>query len=69
METWRLTKRQYRQLQQIWERLPDLSETFSATGVHYELVQLLNEFGFHPVDSFDAVHKAEELLTIPPQES
>ena len=68
MEAWRLTRRQYRQLQRLWERLPEPTETFSATGVHYELVQLLLDFGFSPMDSFDAVQLAEELLTTAPQE-
>ncbi len=68
MEAWKLTTRQYRQLQRLWERIPDPTETFSATGVHYELVQMLNDFGFSLVDSFDAVELAEQLLTTSPRE-
>lgn len=69
MEAWKLTRRQYRQLQHIWERLPDPTETFSATKAF--TMNLSNScliFGFSPVDSFDAVSVSEELLTTPPRE-
>jgi hypothetical protein len=41
---------------------PPLADGFSASGEHYVLFNLLNQFGFHPFSREQAMELTEELL-------
>jgi len=41
---------------------PDPSESFSASGEHYILTDLLNKLGYHPQSREEAYELAEALL-------
>lgn len=62
-----LTRPQYRKLHKLFDSIQLTSSDFSAGGQHYDLVALLNDFGFSPYNSYDAIHLAEELLATRPQ--
>ena len=68
MEQWRLTIEQRDALKSLWENIPEATETFSASGLHHVLIGMLESFGFSPVDSYDAMQLAEELIALPPRE-
>ncbi len=57
----KLTEDQYFALQQQWENTPELYGT-SASGEHYQLMHLLNRFGYRPRSVQEAMKLAEELL-------
>ena len=58
----KLTRSQYYALQEQFERLPDLGASYSSSGEHYQLIALLNTFGFHPSGRDEAIKLAERLL-------
>lgn len=64
MATWKLTRMQFMTLQKLFEQIEMTSSDFSARGLHYDLIALLNDFGFYPVNSYAAIELAEELLSI-----
>jgi len=58
----RLLKWQYDELNIQYQNTPPLSDGFSASGEHYILFHLLNQFGFRPNSREEAMELAEELL-------
>ena len=58
----RLLKWQYDELNAQYGRTPDLAEGWSASGEHYILFNLLNQFGFKPKSREEAMRLTEELL-------
>lgn len=66
MEKWRLTQQQYDQLNRLFEQIQMTSSDYSASGLHYVLIALLQGFGFTPYNSYDAIQLAEELLSSEP---
>jgi len=58
----RLLKWQYDELNIQYARTPPLSDGVSASGEHYILFHLLNQFGFRPWSREEAMELAEELL-------
>ena len=54
---------QWAALDNIYSQLPDLGSSYSASGMHYQLISLLNSFGYHPSGREDAVKTAERLLS------
>lgn len=63
MATWKLTRTQFMRLQKLFEQIDITSSDFSAGGLHYDLIALLNDFGFYPENSYAAIELAEELLS------
>ncbi|MBL8055168.1 MAG: hypothetical protein JNK29_00655, partial [Anaerolineales bacterium] len=45
----RLTRQQYDELYTQFSRTPDPAEGFSETGEHWQLMALLNQWGFYPM--------------------
>lgn len=64
MATWKLTRQQYQKLDKLFEQTEITSSDFSAGGLHYDLIAILNDFGFYPENSYAAIELAEELLSI-----
>lgn len=58
----RLTREQYIALDIQYQRTPPLTDSVSASGEHYILLYLLNQFGFHPNSREETMRLAEELL-------
>jgi hypothetical protein len=58
----RLTREQYIALDIQYQRTPPLADGVSASGEHYILFYLLNQFGFYPNSREAAMELAEELL-------
>lgn len=58
-----LSRSQYEQLDCQYANTPSLDDGFSASGEHYILVHLLNEFGYHPHSREEAFEITEKLLT------
>ena len=58
----RLTEQQYFELQDQFDRTPGLYDGVIASGEHYMLVALLNQFGYHPRSRQEAIELAQELL-------
>ncbi len=59
----RLRKWQYDELNIQYARTPPLSDGVSASGEHYILFHLLNQFGFYPNSREQAMELAEQLLS------
>lgn len=57
-----LTEQQYFELQDQFDRTPGLHDGTLASGEHYMLMALLNEFGYHPRSREEALDLAQELL-------
>ena len=57
-----LTKDQYFRLDTQFAQTPALNDGFLASGEHYLLQALLNEFGLYPHSREEAMDLAEELL-------
>jgi len=58
----KLTQQQYFELQDQFDRTPGLQDGVLASGEHYLLVALLNQFGYHPRTRQEALELAQELL-------
>ena len=58
----RLKHWQYNELDAQYAQTPALSDGWSASGEHYQLVHLLNQFGLHPNSREQAMELTEELL-------
>jgi hypothetical protein len=58
-----LTRAQYDELQQQFNRLPDLATSYEVTGEHYMLIHMLNRLGYYPGDRREAIEIAEGLLS------
>jgi len=58
-----LTREQWDKLNDQFQRTPDPDEGSSASGEHYILVHILNQFGFHPTSRRAAIKLAERLLS------
>lgn len=58
----RLTREQYIALDIQYQRTPPLSDSVSASGEHYILLYLLNQFGFRPNSREAMLELAAELL-------
>lgn len=63
MGTSKLTRQQYNNLNKLFEQIDMTSSDFSAGRLHYDLIALLNDFGFYPENSYAAIELAEELLS------
>ena len=59
----KLTRSQFDMLQEQFDKLPDMSTSYSSSGEHYRLMHLLNGFGYHPSSREDATDLAERLLS------
>ncbi len=58
-----LTRAQWERLNDQFQRTPDPNEGSSASGEHYILVHILNQFGFRPTSRNAAMKLAERLLS------
>ena len=58
----KLTEDEYIMLENLMENVPDPNETYTATGWHYELTALLQQFGYRPIGRFEAYELAQQLL-------
>lgn len=58
-----LTRAQWDKLNDQFQRTPDPDEGSSASGEHYILVHILNQFGFRPTSRRAAIKLAERLLS------
>jgi hypothetical protein len=58
----RLTEQEYFDLQDQFDRTPGLYDGTMASGEHYQLVALLNSFGYRPRSRQEAIELAQELL-------
>lgn len=58
-----LSRSQYEQLDCQYAHTPPLDDGFSASGEHYQLVHLLNKFGYHPHSREESFEITEKLLT------
>ncbi|MDM8521628.1 hypothetical protein QUF64_16405 [Anaerolineales bacterium HSG6] len=59
----KLTRKQWEKLDIQYANTPPLTDSMSASGEHYILIHLLNEFGFHPHSREEAMELTEELLS------
>jgi hypothetical protein len=59
----KLTREQWEMLDVQYANTPPLEESFSASGEHYILINLLNRFGFYPHSREEAMELTEELLS------
>jgi hypothetical protein len=59
----KLTYEQWVALDDLYGQLPDLGASYSASGLHYQLMALLNSFGYHPNSREEAVQLAGRLLS------
>ena len=58
----RLTRQQYDELYTQFRRTPDPGEGFSEAGEHWQLMALLNKWGFPTLGRQQAVALAQALL-------
>lgn len=58
----KLTEDEYITLENLMQEVPDPNETFSATGMHYDLAALLIKLGFRPVGRYETYAMAMQLL-------
>ncbi len=58
----KLTRAQWDALYAQWIVTPDPAEGFTETGEHWNLIALLNRFGYNPFSRNEAVRLAQELL-------
>jgi hypothetical protein len=59
----KLTEQQWNDLNNVWMQLPDLSDSYSASGAHYLLSAVLRKLGFAPNSREEAIRLAERLLS------
>ena len=59
----KLTRAQWDQLNDQFQRTPDPDEGSSASGEHYMLNFILNKFGYFPMSRREAIKIAERLLS------
>ena len=59
----KLTREQWDQLNDQFQRTPDPNEGSSASGEHYMLNFLLNKLGYFPTSRLEAIRIAERLLS------
>lgn len=59
----KLTRGQWDELRDQFERTPDPDEGASASGEHYMLTYILNRLGYHPMSRREAMNLAERLLS------
>ena len=59
----KLTREQWDQLNDQFQRTPDPDEGSSASGEHYMLNFILNKLGYHPNSRREAIRIAERLLS------
>ncbi len=57
-----LTRHQWEKLDTQYQNTPHVSDSFSASGEHYVLNMILNEFGYYPNNRNELMKLAEELL-------
>lgn len=57
----KLTREQWDQLNDQFQRTPDPDEGASASGEHYMLNFVLNKLGYHPNSRREAIKIAERL--------
>jgi hypothetical protein len=57
------TRNQWDELDAIYSQLPDLSTSYSATGLHYQLIACLGRMGYNPNGREAAVKLAEKILS------
>ena len=62
-EEHKLTREQWDQLNDQFQRTPDPDEGSSASGEHYMLNFILNKLGYHPMSRREAIKIAERLLS------
>jgi hypothetical protein len=60
----KLTRDQWDALAEQLARTPDPDEGSSATGEHWQLIALLNRFGYNPFGRKEAVVLAQELIDL-----
>jgi hypothetical protein len=58
----KLKRSQWERLDIQYARTPSLGDSMAASGEHYLLVALLNEFGYYPHSREETMELAEELL-------
>ena len=51
----KLTRAQWDELRDQFERTPDPDEGSSASGEHYMLNYILNKLGYHPMSRCEAI--------------
>ena len=54
---------EYFELQGLYDEVPPPADSFGASGLHYQLVFMLQQFGYSPRDKEDAYDMATNLLT------
>jgi hypothetical protein len=59
----KLTRAQWEQLNDQFQRTPDPDEGSSASGEHYMLNFILNNLGYYPNSRREAIKIAERLLS------
>jgi hypothetical protein len=59
----KLTREQWDQLNDQFQRTPDPDEGASASGEHYMLNFILNRLGYNPNSRREAIKIAERLLS------
>jgi len=59
----KLTRQQWDQLNDQFQRTPDPDEGSSASGEHYMLNFILNKLGYYPNSRREAIKIAERLLS------
>jgi len=58
----RLTREQWYELDEQYNKTPAEPDEESVPGEHFKLMALLNRFGFHPMSKQEAMKMASELL-------
>jgi hypothetical protein len=59
----KLTRAQWEELRDQFERTPDPDEGSSASGEHYMLAFILSRLGYHTLSRREAIKLAERLLS------
>ena len=62
----KLPRALWEELQWQYERTPDPSEGYAASGEHYKLVEILRRCGYIAKDRWEAVDLAHRLLALGP---
>ena len=57
-----LTREQWYELEDQYNKTPAHPEDEGMPGEHLKLIAMLNRFGFHPMSKQEAMHLAGELL-------
>jgi len=58
----KLTRYQWHELDEQLSRTPAEPGAEGEPGQHFQLIALLNQFGFHPNSKWEAMKLAEDLL-------